>query len=267
MEESRLPQIYEVDGLSIELYDVMHPPGSMADTAMLLELARESGGPVLELASGTGRVLFPLAEAGYEITGLEKSPGMLRRAGEKLAALPADVRSRVRLVPGDMREFDLAGEFGLIYCTFRSFLGLLEVAEQKSCLRSVRRHLRSGGRFMLDLFDPQVDRLVPRGPYFQKNLGVFCHPVSGRRVLWEAVDHENDPVKQHLAEIWRYTEVDDAGRVVRQELEEIRLRWTYRYELHHLLELCGFRLLAEYSDFRRSAPAYGRELVVIAEGA
>lgn len=266
MSEERLPQIYEVNGLSIELYDTMHPAGCMADVDFILELARESGGPVLELASGTGRVLFPLAEAGFDITGLEKSPGMLRVSTAKLAALPAEVRARARIVPGDMREFDLSGQFGLIYCTFRSFLGLLEVEDQRSCLRSVRRHLKPGGRFMLDLFDPQLDRLVPRGPYFQKNLGVFRHPVSGRRVLWEAVDHENDPVKQHLSEIWRYTEVDDAGVVVRQELEEIRLRWTFRFELHHLLEVCGLRLLAEYSDFHRSPPAYGRELVVVAEG-
>jgi len=46
-------------------------------------------------------------------------------------------------------------------------------------------------------------------------------------------------------------------------MEELKLRWTYRHELHHLLELSGFQVLAEYSDFRRSEPAYGKELIVV----
>ncbi len=72
-------------------------------------------------------------------------------------------------------------------------------------------------------------------------------------------------MRQVFTEIWRWTEIDEEGRVVRTELEELRLRWTFRYELHHLLEVCGFRLLREYSDFKGSEPAYGRELVVVAE--
>jgi hypothetical protein len=52
--------------------------------------------------------------------------------------------------------------------------------------------------------------------------------------------------------------------VVADETREMALRWTYRHELRHLLELCGFAIEAEYSDFAGAAPAYGEELIVVA---
>jgi hypothetical protein len=67
-----------------------------------------------------------------------------------------------------------------------------------------------------------------------------------------------------MTETWRFTERGADGTVLREEIEEFVLRWTYRYELHHLLELSGFDMVNEYSDFRRSPPVYGRELVVVA---
>jgi SAM-dependent methyltransferase len=262
-----LPQIYAHGGMSVELYDALHPEGAdgMEDTAFLLEQAAVTGGPILELACGTGRVVWPMAEAGYEIVGLDLNRAMLERAEAKAAAKPAEVRQRARFVQSGMQEFDLGSTFSLVFSTFRSFQGLLTVEDQRSCLRCAHRHLRPGGRLVLDLFDPQLDRLLPRDPYAPRSFGTPRHPVSGNLVLWESVDHGNDPVGQILTEIWRWTEVDADGRVVRQELEEIRLRWTFRYELRHLLELCGFRLLHEYSDFRKNEPAYGRELVVVCE--
>lgn len=260
-----LPAIYTRGGMSVELYDSMHPilAAGMEDTAFLLAEAATTGGPLLELACGTGRVLWPLAAAGYEVTGLDLNRPMLALAEAKAASRPPEVRSRVRFVESGMQEFELGTSFGLIFSTFRSFQGLLTAAEQRSCLRAAHRHLRAGGRLVLDLFDPQLDRLLPRNPYAPRTFGSYRHPVSGNSVLWESVDHLNDPVAQILTEIWRWTEVDAEGRVVRTEMEELRLRWTYRHELHHLLELSGFRLLAEYSDFQRSAPAYGKELIVV----
>jgi hypothetical protein len=54
---------------------------------------------------------------------------------------------------------------------------------------------------------------------------------------------------------------------MRQEQREMALRWTWRWELRHLLELCGFEVLNEYSDFHGAPPAYGKELIVVAKAA
>jgi SAM-dependent methyltransferase len=261
-----LPTIYSRAGLGVELYDVVHAEG-MSDTPFLLELAAAAEGPVLELACGTGRVLWPIAAAGHEVTGLELSEAMLQRAQAKAADHPVEVQRRARFVRGDMRDFELGSAFGFIFCTFRSFMALLTPADQREALARVRGHLRPRGRFVVDLFDPQIDRLLPRNPYAPRALGTHRHPATGNLVLWESVDHQNDVVDQILQEIWRWTEVDAEGRVLRQELEEITLRWTYRHELRYLLEVCGLRVLQEYADFKKSPPAYGRELILVAEPA
>lgn len=74
-----------------------------------------------------------------------------------------------------------------------------------------------------------------------------------------------DHLNQVRHDLWRYTELAPNGAVLAQDTREMALRWTYRWELHHLLRLCGFTVEAEYSDFGRSAPAYGKELILVAQ--
>ena len=64
-----------------------------------------------------------------------------------------------------------------------------------------------------------------------------------------------------MTEVWEFTELDDAGNALRREQETLRMRWTYRFEMRYLLEVSGFEVIAEYSDFRGSPPRYGAEQV------
>jgi ubiquinone/menaquinone biosynthesis C-methylase UbiE len=92
------------DSPLVRYYDVFSafPEG---DVSYYADLASQSGGPVLELACGTGRVLIPSAQAGATITGLDLSRAMLDRTRQKIAALPAEVQQRVTLVEGIWRNF------------------------------------------------------------------------------------------------------------------------------------------------------------------
>ncbi len=92
------------------LYD--HFPFA-GDLPFYLDLTTAQGGRVLELASGSGRLLLPLAAAGHTVVGLDTSQPMLARARAKLAAAPPEVAARARLVEGDMRDFALDEEFDL----------------------------------------------------------------------------------------------------------------------------------------------------------
>jgi hypothetical protein len=151
-----------------------------------------------------------------------------------------------------------------VIIAFRSFAALLTVDEQRRCLAAVRRHLEPGGLLALDVFDPLLHLCVPDPP------GEFPQPRgrarldSGGYVEVAATARRNDPVRQVLAESWRAIETRPDGTVAREDSDELVLRWTYRHELYHLLELTGFDVVAEYSDFEKSPPAYGRELVMVA---
>ncbi len=255
---------YSRSGLHIEIYDTMTLNSFNDDVSFLIDQAREAGGPVLELASGTGRVAWPMAEAGFEVVGLDLNPGMIAAAEAKRSNYPSAVSDRVRYVQGDMTGFKLDQRFRYVYITYRSFQALLTPEAQQECLRCVWQHLEPGGRLVVNVFDPKLSRCDKgaEGPPEQQTVR---NPVTGLEVEQRSIERVNDPLSQTLSMLWVLEEKDAEGNVVREECERLDLRWTYRFEMSYLLELCGFEVLAEYSDFNRSPPAYAEEQVWVAQ--
>ena len=129
-------------------YERLNPLGPR-EVAWHVGHAQETGGPILELACGSGRLLCWLAEAGYEITGIDLCGAMLGIARDHVAKLPEGARSRASLMTADMGDFDLGRTFPLIVLADNSLRHLAERDRQLACLRCVRRHLADGGRFLL----------------------------------------------------------------------------------------------------------------------
>ena len=94
--------------------------------------------------------------------------------------------------------------------------------------------------------------------------GETRHPKTGNRVAIEVAWQENDPLLQVLRSRMRLTEFGADGAILRQEEEGLELRWTYRQEMRYLLELTGFAIEEEVSDFSGAAPAYGKEQIWVA---
>lgn len=252
---------YSTD-LNTQTYDLgvgRGGPGSDDDVPFYRDLAAASGPRVLELGCGTGRVTIALAQAGLAATGLDRSPGMLREAASKLAPLDHAARARLSFVEGDMTDFALGATFDSVLIPARGFAFLLTPEAQRACLERVFEHLRPAGVLSIDLFDPRLDLCVPgvRGGRTETT----SDPTTGRMIRVEVVSRHNDTVAQVLREAWRFTEIDPSGIVRRVEEEELVLRWTYRYEMRHMLALAGFDQVVEYSDFAGSPPAYGGEQV------
>jgi SAM-dependent methyltransferase len=121
-------------------------------------LARLAGdGPALELAVGTGRVALPLAARGVPVSGIELSEPMAARLRDK------DPHGRVPVVVGDMATtvVDGVGTHSLVYLVWNSISNLRTQAEQVQCFRNAARHLRPGGRFVIDLWVPPLQRMTP----------------------------------------------------------------------------------------------------------
>ena len=259
---------YTEPGLHVEIYDVMTSTDwaeAGTDVCFLREQFGNISGPILELGCGTGRAAIPLAEAGFIVHGFDASSDMLSVARAKQQCLPASVAGRLFLTEGNMREFEFAVEFGGVYSTFRSFQVLLFPEDQESCLRCIHRHMRSDGILVLDLFDPRYDLLLPGERTGVISSRAVTHPISGNTVQIEVLRRLNDALSQSFIETWQFTELGpDNATVVRHEEETLRMRWTFRYEMRHLLRLCGFRILEEYSDFHKSPPSYGKEQVWVA---
>jgi ubiquinone/menaquinone biosynthesis C-methylase UbiE len=258
-------QFYEEAGsLFVEAYDAFFSasgPRIAGDVAFYERVARETGGRILELACGTGRIALPLAKAGFHVTGVDRSEAMLSIARRKLAAASASVQERLSFVHQNVTALDLGQRFGFAFVPFRSFQHLLTIDLQKKSLEAIRRHLEPSGRLALHLFDPRLDWLIDPKTILPGLSGT--HPETGRRYVGEIVRTNFDHLHQIRRDLWRYAEIGPNGEVLAEDTREMALRWTYRWELRHLLELCGLAVDAEYSDFAGSAPAYGKELILV----
>jgi SAM-dependent methyltransferase len=256
---------YDEYGVSAEFYDYVVPYRDRQDVTFFVDAAKESGGPVLEIGCGTGRILLPTARAGIEIVGLDISPGMLAVCREQLSREPVEVQAKVRLVQADMRNFDLAQSFALVTIPFRPFQHLTTVDDQCVCLRNIHRHLAHDGRLILDLFNPSLPMLV------DENLGQeigdepeFVMP-DGRRVNRRVKFVAKNLLTQiNQSELIYYVTHPD-GRTERL-VHAFPMRYLFRFEAEHLLVRCGFAVEQVYADYDKSpyGSKYPGELIFVA---
>jgi len=255
----------EYDEFEAGLYD-RHSNGLRGDIAFYVDEARRCGSPVLEMGCGTGRILIPTAEAGLQITGLDRSVDMLARARKKIAQLACSVQEQITLIDGDMREYSQPNTFRLITIPYRAFLHLLTVEDQRRALIRVRENLVPGGYLVLNIFDPRIDIIYehhrPLGSAMKMEFE-FIHETTGRRVVaWDTRQYNQET--QILEQYFIYEELDENGAVVAKTYRPLKLRYVFRFEMQHLLELSGFEIEALYGSFTRHRFRTGGEQIWIA---
>jgi SAM-dependent methyltransferase len=138
--------------------DLADDPG---DLDLYLALAERTGGRILELAAGTGRLAVPLARAGHEVTGVDIDPAMLARARRSLGRAAGQVRQRVGLVEGDARTIRLpdAGSYRLAILGLNSIFLMGTRADQAAAVATLAAHLAPGGLAVLDAWLPDAEDL------------------------------------------------------------------------------------------------------------
>jgi SAM-dependent methyltransferase len=232
------------------------------DLPFYRELARRVEGPVLDAMCGTGRVIVALARAGIQTVGLDIAPAMVRIVERKIA--DQRLSRRLRAVEGDVRSFDLPERFGLALAPLNSFMHLETVADQLAALRAIRRHLAPGGLLALDLFNPD-----PRELLADQDVLIYertFQSAEGRPVQ-KFVLRRTDVAEQRQSVEFIYDELHEDGRVLRRRMPFV-MRWLYRFEAEHLLQLAGFTVEAIYGDYDLEPYASASpQLLIIARGA
>jgi SAM-dependent methyltransferase len=257
---------YELHEFIAEYYDATYNRARSKDVNFFIDYSKKTGGRTLELGCGTGRVLIPTAIAGCGITGLDLSQFMLAKCREKLAQQPEDVQKRVKLIQGDMTDFKTGGKYSLVTLPFRPFQHLITVKEQKACLGCIHKHLKPHGLLIIDVFNPNPAYLVP-----SPNSGIEKEDMPEtqlpdgrklRRASRMAGFHKEQQYND-IELIYYVTHPD--GRTERL-VQSFPMRYYYRYEMEHLLELCRFKVVDLFGDFDRSAFAGDSpEMIFIAE--
>ncbi len=257
---------YDEYAFIADLYDDVVPYRNRSDVDFFVDAARASGGPVLEVGCGTGRVLIPTARAGFDIVGLDLSSSMLAVCRMRLQEEPEAVRSRARLITGDMRNFDAGLTFSLVTIPFRPFQHLTTVEDQLSCLASIHRHLVDGGRLILDLFNPWLEALVEDNTGQEFGEEPEFTTSDGRRVIrrHKIVSRDRTNQVQQVELVYYVTHPD--GRRERL-VHAFSMRYLYRFEAEHLLVRSGFEVQAVYSDYDKSpyGAKYPGDLIFVAK--
>jgi SAM-dependent methyltransferase len=221
--------------------------------AFYAALARETGGPVLEIACGTGRVAIPIAQQGFDVTGLDVVPGMLEvaRGKAEAAGLPA------RWVEGDARAFDLGERFRLIFLTGNAFQAFLTNADQEALLGRVRAHLHDEGLFAFETRNP---RWGTRGESEEDRDGLFVNlETRAEEEAWPSyIDATGREVRvsrtrdyDHVAQVLHWTTYRRwrDGVQERTKVTRIALRYTFPQELAALLHHNGFAITRRYGNW------------------
>jgi len=213
------------------------------DVDFYLNIVRQ--GPVLEVGAGTGRVMEPLLEAGFEVWGVDSSPAMLERARARLTA-----HSQAHLVLGAIQDLKLDVTFNTALLPLNVLWHLDDVEARLTSLLTIRSHLAPGGLLVVDVTNPLT--MAERGANGELRQR-FCtmrgdHQVRAVSAAWD------DDTEQLLRLALIYDEVDAAGLVHRSSAE-LRLRYVYRSELELLLRLAHFRLEQLYGAYDLAAYA------------
>ena len=230
--------------------------------AFYTALAKETGGPVFEIACGTGRVSIPIARLGFSVTGLDIVPGMIAQARRKSSGLPA------RWIEGDARRFDLGEKFRLIFLTGNGFQAFLTNADQEALLQRVRAHLHDEGLFAFETRNPLLTHSRGQEGLFvnletneeEQDWPSFVD--TGGREVRVSRTRAYDPVAQILH--WTTTRRWHEGGEEHTKVTRIALRYTFPQELTALLYHNGFSIVRQYGDWNlEPLSAASRSIIVV----
>jgi SAM-dependent methyltransferase len=210
------------------------------DIPFFLSMVQRYGQPVLELACGTGRITLPIAEAGYRVTGLDLSAGMLATARAKAAGRGLDVE----WVQADCRTFDLGRQFALVLFPFNSIAHLHDLESIEACFARVRAHLAPHGRFVIDMFNPRLEYLTRQPGVARRPVAEYDDPDGGGPVIITE-DNVYDRANQVNYIKW-YFSIGGQEEVMVQDLN---MRMFFPQELDALLKYNGLPVDAKYGDY------------------
>jgi len=209
----------------------MFDPALLAQTSERLAQLAE-GGAALEFAIGTGRVAIPLHARGVPVTGIELSEPMVA----ELRTKPEAVGIPVTL--GDMTSTTVPGPFALVYLVFNTISNVLTQAAQVEVFRNAARHLTPGGRFVIELWVPDLRRLPPG-----REATVFTSEPG--YIGLDTVDTLNQIVVSHH---FRFGETGREATLFRSPH-----RYIWPAELDLMAQLAGFTLESRHADWAGSA--------------
>jgi ubiquinone/menaquinone biosynthesis C-methylase UbiE len=239
-----------------ELYDLFYDDFD-DDLAMYAGFAERTGGPILEIGSGTGRVALALAKKGQRVVGLDASKAMRSIAQRKIDEAVAS--DQVTLIAGDMRGFQIDEYFGLVIVPINTFLHNLTLEDQLATLSSIKKQLKPGGLLVMDCFNPDPAQVADdRRLIVQRSVTDRATGQTALLLLSRATDWGNQ-----LQEITYLVDRPDAQGCIQRTVFPASFRFIFRHEMQVLLKLGGFDLKEVYGSYELDPFETGSDKMIV----
>ena len=223
----------------------------LGDLDFYVDRAKRSGGPVLELACGTGRILLPIAREGIAIHGVDISLPMIEVLQERLRREPKDVRELVSVVHGDIRNFRSKQQYPLVIIPFRPLQHMYTVEDQVAALETAAFHLEDEGNLVFDVFYPNFYNL-DRG-IGEEMLELEWIPKSdpGKIIRRYLRKESVDKINQNFTATFIFRTYEGT-KLVAEETEPLKMSYYTYLHMRALFLLAGLEVVEEYSSFEKA---------------
>jgi SAM-dependent methyltransferase len=219
-----------------KLYDAAHA-WKTNDIEFITNCALDHGGPILEMASGTGRLAVPLIKKGFNYTGVELSEPFVEFTKKKLTS----IKSVHDIVQGDMKNIDLKKKYGFIFICFNSICHLLTNKDLSKFFNCVYAHLLDGGLFLIDTFVPNPIFLYR--PNLKTHVMEFDLPNGEQCIVNEVNQYDPDTQINQIKWFFESSKVD-------QFLFDMHM--IYPDTMDRLLSESGFKIYNKFGDYDKS---------------
>jgi len=204
-------------------------------------LPKNKDAQILELCCGTGRLTLPIAKDGYHISGVDYTSSMLEQAKVKAS----EEGLEIEFIEADIRTLDLLKKYDLIFIPFNSIHHLYKNEDLFKTFTVVKNHLKKGGLFLLDCFNPNI-QLIVEGEKEQKEFAEYT-TKDGREVLIkQKMLYENKTQINHIE--WHYF-INGAFN----SIQNLDMRMFFPQELDSYIESTGFNIIHKFGDFDEEA--------------
>jgi len=225
-----------------------------------LELAMQQGqNGVVDIACGTGAVLLYLAQNGIDVDGTDISHAMVSVSRNKARKLGLELN----IVQANMTDFSSDRKYSLGIIARSGFMHLLTPESQREALINIRKCLLPGGILTLNTFDPnpifQAAQMKTRVDDYSYRLE-YTNRDGKREKIYDAITY--DPKTQWMYGNWKFETLDD-GVTIDERIRPLKMRQTYKQEMHYLAEICGYEVVKIYGNYFKSEEYTGRFIWVL----